>query len=34
MGEISKHVFKRFAEFECDRQLFIDLGEDDPRCLL
>lgn len=31
MGEISKQVFKHFAEFECDRQLFIDLGESDPR---
>ncbi len=33
MGEISKQVFKHFAEFECDRQLFIDLGEADPRWL-
>jgi hypothetical protein len=33
MGEISKQVFKHFAEFECDRQLFIDLGEHDPRWL-
>ncbi|MDP3278401.1 MAG: AAA domain-containing protein [Deltaproteobacteria bacterium] len=33
MGCVSKQVFKHFAEFECDRKLFLDLGESDPQWL-
>ena len=31
MGKIGKTVFKHFAEFECPRQLFLDLGAGDAR---
>jgi len=30
VGKIGKAVFKHFAESECARQLFLDLGEGDP----
>ena len=30
-GELSKQVFNNFAEFECLRKLFLDLGSADPR---
>ena len=30
MGKIGKTVFKHFAEFECPRQIFLDLGIGDP----
>jgi len=31
MGELNKIVFKHFVDFECDRQLLLDLGEGDAR---
>ncbi|MHA1911376.1 MAG: AAA domain-containing protein, partial [Candidatus Kariarchaeaceae archaeon] len=31
MGELSKQVFNNYAEFECQRKLFLDLGSGDAR---
>lgn len=30
MGEFSKHILADFAEFECERQLFLNMGASDP----
>ena len=31
MGELNKQTFKYFVDFECERQLLLKVGEDDPR---
>ncbi|MHA2275369.1 MAG: AAA domain-containing protein, partial [Candidatus Kariarchaeaceae archaeon] len=31
MGKLGKHTFSQFAEFDCERQLFVNLGRDDAR---
>ncbi|MBD3190351.1 MAG: AAA family ATPase [Candidatus Heimdallarchaeota archaeon] len=30
MGQLDKQVFTNFAEFECDRQVYLQMGRDDP----
>ncbi|MHA1747719.1 MAG: hypothetical protein ACTSYF_03650, partial [Promethearchaeota archaeon] len=34
MGRLNKNVLSQFSEFECERQLFINLGLDDPDWIL
>lgn len=31
MGQLDKQTFSQFAEFDCERQLFVNLGKDDPK---
>ncbi|MCE7734899.1 MAG: AAA family ATPase [Candidatus Heimdallarchaeota archaeon] len=33
MGQLDKRTFSQFAEFDCERQLFVNLGRDDSRWL-